>query len=145
MYDCIHVDKKFFLLTKEVEQYILAQGEEGPHQTVSLKSHIPKVMFFASIGRPRWDAGRNQMFHGNVGIWPIARQIPAARWSRNRPAGTLEWKLPSSTKEVYATLVFEKLVPAILKNWPHANKRVLIKQVNATPHVSLQLSFLFFG
>jgi hypothetical protein len=53
MYDCIHANEKFFLLTKEVEQYSLAQGEDGPHQTVSHKSHIPKVMFFAANGQPR--------------------------------------------------------------------------------------------
>jgi hypothetical protein len=40
MYDHIHVDEKFFLLTKEVEQYILAQGEEGPHRTLSHKSSL---------------------------------------------------------------------------------------------------------
>jgi hypothetical protein len=73
-----------------VEQYILAQGEDGPHQTVSHKSHIPKVMFFAANGRPRWDAGRAQLFNGKVGMWPITTQVPAARSSRNRPAGTLE-------------------------------------------------------
>jgi hypothetical protein len=39
------------------------------------------------------------------------------------------------TKEVY-TLVFEKLVPAILKNLLHANKHVLIQQDNATPHIT---------
>jgi hypothetical protein len=63
----IHGDRKFFLLTKEVEQYILAQGEEGLHQTVSHKSHIPKVMVFAANGRPRWDAGRARMFHWKEG------------------------------------------------------------------------------
>jgi hypothetical protein len=40
------------------------------------------------------------------------------------------------TKEVYTTLVFEKLVPESLKNWPCANKRVLIQQDNATPHIT---------
>jgi hypothetical protein len=28
-------------------------------------------------------------------------------------------------------------VPAILENWPHANKRVHIQQDNATPHITL--------
>jgi hypothetical protein len=40
------------------------------------------------------------------------------------------------TKQVYTTLVFKKLVPAILKNWPRANKQVLIQQDKATPHLT---------
>jgi hypothetical protein len=51
----------------------------------------------------------------------------------------IEWKSHSMTKEVYTTLVFEnKLVPAILQNWPSAaNKCVLISQHdNATPHMT---------
>jgi hypothetical protein len=40
------------------------------------------------------------------------------------------------TKQVYTTLVLEQLVPAILTNWPRANKQVLIQQDNATPHLS---------
>jgi hypothetical protein len=136
MYDRIHVDEKMFLLTKEVHRYILAAGEGAPHRTVAHKTYIPKVMFCAANARPRWDAGRNQQFDGKVGMWPIASQVPAQRSSRNRPRGTLEWKSHSMTKQVYTTLVFEQLVPAILANWPRANKRVLIQQDNATSHLS---------
>jgi hypothetical protein len=32
MYDHIHMDEKFFILTKEVEQYILAEGVNSIHQ-----------------------------------------------------------------------------------------------------------------
>jgi hypothetical protein len=59
-------------------------------RTVVHKLYIPKVMFCAANARPRWDAGRNEMFDGKVGMWPIATQVPAARSSRNRSAGTLE-------------------------------------------------------
>jgi hypothetical protein len=59
MYDHIHVDEKFFLLTKEVELYILTEGEKGPRLScLSHKSHIPKVMFYTANAHPRWDAGR---------------------------------------------------------------------------------------
>jgi hypothetical protein len=53
-------------------------------------------------------------------------------------AGTLEWKPHLMTrKEVYTTLlVFEKLVPAILEKWSHANKCILIQQDNAMPHMT---------
>jgi hypothetical protein len=52
---------------------------------------------------------RARMFDGKVDMWPVARQIPALRSSRNRPAGTLEWKLHLLTKEVYTTLVCKKV------------------------------------
>jgi hypothetical protein len=42
MYDRIHVDKKFFHLTKEVERNILAQGEEVPHWIVAKRIAHPK-------------------------------------------------------------------------------------------------------
>jgi hypothetical protein len=40
------------------------------------------------------------------------------------------------TKETYTALIFEQLVPAILQNWPRANRHVLIQQDNATPHIT---------
>jgi hypothetical protein len=76
------------------------------------------------------------MFNGKVDMLPLVTQVPAARLSRNRPAGTLEWKSHSMTKQVYTTLVFEKLGPAILEIWPHINKHILIQQDNATPHMT---------
>jgi hypothetical protein len=60
MYDHIHVDEKMFLLTKEVQRYILAEGEEAPHRTVAHKTSIPKVMFCAANTCPRWDAVSHQ-------------------------------------------------------------------------------------
>jgi hypothetical protein len=124
------------LLTKEVNQYILAEGEEAPLRTIADKSYILKVIFYAENTRPRWDAGRNQMFNGKVVNWPLVTKVPAARSSRNRPAGTLEWKSHLTTKQLCTTLVFEKLGPAILKNWPRINQYILIQQDNATPHVT---------
>jgi hypothetical protein len=61
-----------FLLTKEVQRYILAAGEEAPHRTLAHKTYIPKVMFCAANAPPKWDAGRNRHFDGKVGMWPIA-------------------------------------------------------------------------
>jgi hypothetical protein len=127
MFDCIHVDEKMFLLTKEVERYILAEGKEAPLRTLVHKSYIPKVMFYAANTCPRRGAGSNQMFNGKVGMWPLAAQVPAVRSSRNRPASTLEWKSHSMTKQVYTTIVFEKLAPAILEKWPHISKCILIQ------------------
>jgi hypothetical protein len=53
LFDRIHVDEKMFLLTKEVERYILAEGKEAPLQSITHKSYIPKVMFYAANACPR--------------------------------------------------------------------------------------------
>jgi hypothetical protein len=39
--------------------------------------------------------------------------VPAQHNSRQRPAGTWEWKLLSLTKEVYGAFLFDKVVPSV--------------------------------
>ncbi len=66
----------------------------------------------------------------------MAHQVPAQYNSRHIPAGTLEWKLLSLTKEVYGGFLFDKVVPSILQLWPWDNRPIQIQQDNATPHLS---------
>jgi hypothetical protein len=67
----------------------------------------------------------------------VAHQVAAQRNSRLRPAGTLEWKSLSLTKEVYRGYLFEKVVPtSILQHWPQDNRHVRIQHGNATSHLS---------
>jgi hypothetical protein len=79
MYDTIHVDEKWFYLTKTTVKYYLAKGEPEPHRTCKSKRFITKVMFLAAVARPRWDSSRNQWFDGRLGIWPFVYQEPAKR------------------------------------------------------------------
>jgi hypothetical protein len=90
MFDRVHVDKKWFLLTRVMERYYLMPEEEQPHCMIGHKCHIPKCMHLAANGHPRWDAQCNQWFDGKLGLWPVAHQVAAQRNSRLRPAGTLE-------------------------------------------------------
>jgi hypothetical protein len=124
MFDRVHVDEKWFFLTRVTERYYLGPDEPVPHRVIGHKSHIPKCMHLAANGRPRWDAGRNRWFNGKLGLWPVAHQVAAQRRSRHRPAGTLEWKLLSLTKVVYGRFLFDKVVPSILQSWPRDNRRV---------------------
>ena len=100
-YNEVHIDEKWFYLTKEKRKYILAPGEQAPNRTVQHKSHITKVMFLSAIARPRKDTVANQMWDGKLGIWPIGEWKPAVNNSVNRPAGTMEWHDISVTKDVY--------------------------------------------
>jgi hypothetical protein len=61
-------------------------------------------MFLSAIARPRWGAGRNQWFDEKIGLYPIADHVPAARASRNRAAGTLEWKNKNVTSKVLSLI-----------------------------------------
>ncbi len=137
MYDRLHLDEKWFFLTRVTERYYLAGDEPQPHRVIGHKSHIPKCMHLAANGRPQWDAQRGQWFDGKIGLWPIAEQIPAQRSSRNRPRGTLEWKSISLTKVVYGDFLFDRVIPSILRSWPRGgNRRVQIQHDNATPHLT---------
>jgi hypothetical protein len=135
MYNRVHVDEKWFYITKVKDRYYLVPGEAPPERTTSHKNHIPKVMFLCAVARPRFDPGRNQWFDGKIGMWPIAEQVPAARASVNRPAGTLEWKNLKVTKAVYTQYLVEKVLPAIRERFPHTNRPIYIQQDNATSHL----------
>jgi hypothetical protein len=60
MFDRIHVDEKWFYVTKTASKFYLAAGEAELHRTCKSKSFITKVMFLVVVDRPRWDAIRNQ-------------------------------------------------------------------------------------
>jgi hypothetical protein len=133
MYDRVHLDEKWFFLTRVMERYYLADNEPQPHYMIGHKCHIPKCMHLAANARPHRDAQRNQWFDGKLGIFPIAEQVPGQRSSRNRPRGTLVWKLVSLMKVVYGDFLFEKVVPSILQLWSRGgDRRVQIQHDNAT-------------
>ncbi len=75
-------------------------------------------MFLAATAKPRWDPHRKKYWDGKVGIWPFAKQEPAKKNSKNRPAGTLEWKSYTVGKVEYKEFMIDKVLPAIKKTWP---------------------------
>ena len=61
----------------------------------------------------------------------------AARSSRNRPAGFLEWHNESVTRDVYRRLLLEKVVPGIRNSWPRGewnDPAVVIRIQQDGPH-----------
>ncbi|KAF7141606.1 hypothetical protein RHSIM_Rhsim06G0137900 [Rhododendron simsii] len=87
MHDCVHIDEKWFYMTKESEKYYLLLREEEQYRTCKGKRFITKVMFMAAVARPCFDADGNEEFSGKIGIFPFTYKEPAKRNSKNRSAG----------------------------------------------------------
>lgn len=135
MNDIIHVDEKWFFLTKVKRTYYLTPQEPKPHRFTKSKRYIPKIMFLSAVCRPRYDHQNKKLFDGKFGIWPIVHQVEAKRNSRNRPKGTMETKPLSVTAEVYEKYFLEYVLPAIRAKWPGRRSRpIFIQQDNARPH-----------
>ncbi|KAH7835594.1 hypothetical protein Vadar_027734 [Vaccinium darrowii] len=137
MYDRVHIDEKWFYLSRESERYYLLPEEEEPLRTCKSKRFITKVMFLAAVARPRFDANHNEIFSGKIGIFPFTCKVPAKRNSKNRAAGTMETKAMTVTKDVIRSCLIEKILPAIRSKWPQSSAAnpIYIQQDNARPHI----------
>ncbi|KAL6575383.1 hypothetical protein OROMI_012668 [Orobanche minor] len=138
MYNQIHIDEKWFYISKTTENFYLACDETDPLRTCKSKRFITKIMFLAAVARPRFDSFTNEHFNGKIGIWPFVANDPAKWSSRNRAAGTMEPKpVLSVTKKVILSWV-EKVLPAIKEKLPRSSSRsIFIQQDNARPHLDV--------
>jgi hypothetical protein len=136
MMDTVHIDEKWFFVSKPTVKAYLAPGEEEPHRSTKSKKYITKVMFLCAVARPRFDYTAKHYFDGKIGMWPFVESVPAKRASRNRPKGTMETKSISVTAEVYRQFIVDKVLPAIEEKWPQSYRSMTIKlqQDNAKPH-----------
>jgi hypothetical protein len=74
------------------------------------KSHPTQVMYYtAAITRPRGVPGTDDYFDGLLSLMPHFNYVAAQRYSRNRPAGTIEAKPYNITADnLYAALTMEE-------------------------------------
>jgi hypothetical protein len=137
MYDVIHMDEKWFYISREKERFLLLDDEEDdPYRAVSHKSHIKKVMFLCAVARPRYDNTRNAWFDGKLGMWPVGKFVPAQKNSVNRAKGTMEWKNVNMTQDLYRTMMMDELIPALLTRWPRGNNQTIrIQHDGAKAHI----------
>ncbi|XP_065862399.1 uncharacterized protein [Euphorbia lathyris] len=138
MYNIVHIDEKWFQMTKKNQNYYLLPDEEDPLRTCKSKNFIGKVMFLVALARPRFDVERNEIFSGKIGVFPLVTQMPAKRNSVNRAAGTLETKpINSITRDVIRSYLIGKVLPAIKEKWPRVDCRdpIFIQQDNARTHI----------
>lgn len=139
MYNVVHIDEKWFYMTKKSETYYLVPEEDEPLRACKSKNFITKVMFLAAIARPRFDEDKNVKFSGKIGIFPFVTKEPAKRSSVNRVAGTLETKaMTSVARDTVRSFLIEKVLKSIREKWPieDLNKLIFIQQDNAKTHVN---------
>ena len=135
MYDHVHIDEKWFFLSKTKRNYYLLAEEPIPDWKCKSKRYIDKVMFMAAVARPRWIAHSKKWFDGLIGIWPYVKKEPALRNSKNRAKGTLVTKnIQSVNNQQHQIMMEQNVIPAIKEKWPDGHKTIYIQQDNAKPH-----------
>ncbi|RHZ13233.1 hypothetical protein DYB37_011184, partial [Aphanomyces astaci] len=134
MYDTVHVDEKWFFMTR-VQKVYGAICEKIKQRSCKSKHHLLKVMFLTAVAHPRWDETSGEWFNGNLGTWHFTEIVPAQRRSGRRDAGTPVMTTVSVTRETYKAMLVDKVIPAIRAKWPRGEtKAVKIQQDNARPH-----------
>ena len=128
MEDLIHIDEKWFYLTKDGQRFIIAADEEEPYRHVQHKSFLMKIMFLCAVARPRYDTNKKAWFDGKIGIWPIGKWEPAKRSSKKRAKGTPVWKNQLINWDVYREYLIQKFLPAVKEKWPRNNARIRLQQ-----------------
>ena len=135
MEDLIHIDEKWFYLTKDGQHFIIAGDEEEPYRHVQHKSFLMKIMFLCAVARPRYDTNKNAWFDGKIGIWPIGKWEPAKRSLKKRAKGTPVWKNQCITRDVYREYLIQKFIPAVKERRPRNNARIRLQQDGAKSHI----------
>ena len=135
MEDLIHIDEKWFYLTKDGQRFIIAADEEEPYRHVQHKSFLMKIMFLCAVARPRYGMRRNAWFDGKIGIWRIGKWEPAKRSSKKRSKGMPVWRKQCITMDVYREFLIQKFLPAVKEKWPTRNGRIWLQQDGAKSHI----------
>ena len=135
MEDLIHIDKKWFYLTKDGQCFIIVADKEEPYRHVQHKSFLMKIMFLCAVARPRYNMRKNAWFDGKIGIWPIGRWEPAKRSSKKRAKGMPVWKNQCITWDVYHEYLIQKFLPVVKEKWPKHNGRIQLQQDGAKSHI----------
>ncbi|XP_071053291.1 uncharacterized protein [Onthophagus taurus] len=139
MLELVHIDEKWFYITKTKTNCYFLPEEETPHRTCKSKRFLTKVMFLAAMARPRYNYNKKSEFNGKIGLWRIVTQKPAKQNSKNRVRGTLVTTCVEVTRQIYVNMITKKVIPAIKEMWPKGSKKMPIKiqQDNAQPHCSI--------
>lgn len=133
----IHVDEKWFYMTRKKRKVRLFPGEgRVMDETTHHKSHIAKVMFLAAVGVPHW-LPNGDWFDGRIGMWAFMEEVAAKRNSVNRAAGTIEWKPVNVDSAEYLDMMTKNggVLQAVRQKFAvYARRPVVIQHDGATPH-----------
>ena len=127
MYNCVHIDKKWFYLHADGRMRYILEDNNKENAAVIHKLHIPKVMVLAAVAWLRQFANGTS-FDGKLGVWPFVHIVLAKNNSKNRPAGTPVVKGVSASCKTSWNMLLTKVLPAINARWPATdpNWRIII-------------------
>lgn len=84
MVNTIHIDEKWFFLTKKTHIYYMTPLEANPHRKSKSSKFIPKVIFMCAVCRPIFDENGICIFDGKIGIWPFIEEVTALKNNKKR-------------------------------------------------------------
>ncbi|XP_042016089.1 uncharacterized protein LOC121764065 [Salvia splendens] len=115
MYNTIHIDEKWFYMTKGAQRFYLAPGEEEPHRTFC------RLLF---------GVNGEVLFDGKIGIFPFTNKLQPKGQART------EWQaLGDKTHREYHKRCDQGLLDQQAKWSDGATKVLKIQQDNARPHI----------
>jgi hypothetical protein len=125
----VDVDEKWFYTIKLHGRRKRAPGQKLPPRFCKSKTHIPKVMFFSAVARPR------PGFDGKVGIWRVAEPKTAKRSSKHHDSGDVYDVDRTMTAERYFEMMTTTVFKAIAKGFRGTGvTHVIVQQDGAKPH-----------
>ncbi|XP_074277166.1 uncharacterized protein LOC141600811 [Silene latifolia] len=62
----IHMDEKWFFITKPSQRFYVGKKEKRPHRTVQSKRFIQKVMFMCAVARPKYGPNKEVISDGKM-------------------------------------------------------------------------------
>ncbi|XP_042051254.1 uncharacterized protein LOC121796477 [Salvia splendens] len=69
MHNVVHIDEKWFFMTKATDRYYLLPDEEEPYRAIKSKRFITKVMFMCAVCRPYIAENGEVIFDGKIDIF----------------------------------------------------------------------------
>lgn len=139
MYNYVHINEKWFYITRQQVRFYLLPEEDTPQRSCQSNKFISKVMFMCAVPRSCFDPHRKCMFDGKIGIWPFVTQEPAKRSSKNRLKGTMGTTgIPNVNRIEIQKMLFQNVISAIKYKWikQRGLSNIIVQQDNARPHMA---------
>ncbi|KAE8776740.1 hypothetical protein D1007_50581 [Hordeum vulgare] len=137
MNNMVHIDEKWYDMTRVKNSYHVLPREPEPQRTVSNTNSIGKVMFLTAVAKPWYNDDGEMTFDGKICTWAFVVEREAQRSSQNRDRGTIEVKPVKVTRHVCIEYLIDKVIPTIQDKCPDDDEgtTIFIQQDNTRPRV----------
>jgi len=122
----IHLDEKWFSLSKIVRRLYLVDSEEKPHRIATWEQKIQDKGDISctcpcAVAEPQHDTHHNRLFNGKIGIWPFI----FLKWHNVivgiAPRGKMETKYMQSTDKSQIKKMLQEKV--LLDIWEKSREK----------------------